>query len=190
MVITLHENDQGRFHNTAVLIDREGRIAGRYRKVHVTLSEAEKGITPGTEFPVFQTDFGKIGILTCWDNWFVESTRILRLKGAEIILLPIAGDEVPGHWDPVSRARALDNGVYFMASTTGGTSPSRIINPAGELLAEVSGSFDFAVRQVDLNREWRVRYLSLASGNGEGRTVYIKERHPETYPILLAGPEK
>ena len=97
--------------NTAVLVDREGRIAGKYRKAHLPLEEAERGVTPGREYAVFDTDFGKVGMLVCWDHWFTESVRILRLKGAEMVLLPVAGD-IPQHWDVISRARAMDNGVY------------------------------------------------------------------------------
>jgi predicted amidohydrolase len=181
---TLHELDGGLVYNTAVLIDRAGRIAGKYRKVHVAMAESEGGITPGNEYPVFQTDFAKVGILTCWDNWFSEPARILRLKGAEILLFPLAGDGVPGHYEPITRARAMDNGLYLVASPTLNDIPALILNPAGETMARATGPFSFAVADLDLNQEWRVRYLSVANGEGEAKSLYIKERRPDTYSDL------
>jgi predicted amidohydrolase len=175
---SLHEIENGLIYNTAVLIDREGRIAGKYRKVHLANTEAEAGITPGSEYPVFDTDFGRVGIEICWDNWFGEAVRELRLRGAEIILLPIAGDGVPGHWDLVSRARAIDNGVFLVASSTAQRSPSRIVSPDGIVLAEAADGI--AVADLDLSAETRVQGLSFAA-LGEGKSLYLKERRPDTY---------
>jgi predicted amidohydrolase len=175
---SLHEIENGLIYNTAVLIDREGRIAGRYRKVHLANTEAEAGITPGSDYPVFDTDFGKVGIEICWDNWFGEAVRELRLRGAEIVLLPIAGDGVPGHWDLVSRARAIDNGVFLVASSTGAKSPSRIVSPEGVVLAEAADGI--AIADIDLASETRVPGLSFGAA-GEGKSLYIKERRPDTY---------
>jgi len=176
---SLHEIEGGLIYNTAVLIDREGRIAGKYRKVHLATAEGEAGITPGSEYPVFNTDFGRVGMTVCWDNWFGEAARALRLRGAEIILLPIAGDGVPGHWDIVSRARAIDNGVYLVASSTSAGSPSRIVSPDGKVLAEASDGI--AVADIDLSTESRVQWLSVGPALGEGKSLYIKERRPDTY---------
>ncbi len=186
VVTTLHEKEGELFYNTAVLINRKGEIVGKYRKVHLATAEGENGITPGSEYPVFDTDFGRIGILTCWDNWFVEPARILRLKGAEMLLFPCAGDGVPGHYDVIWRARAMDNGVYFVASTTVGDAPSRIIAPTGDVLAEANGQFAHAVAEIDLDREWRVYWLSVGPATGEAKSLYIKERRPDTYDILRA----
>jgi predicted amidohydrolase len=143
-------------------------------------------MTPGSEYAVFDTDFGRIGLIVCWDNWFVESARILRLKGAEMLLFPLAGD-VDDHWDLMSRARAVDNGVYVVSSNTVGGA-SRIVNPAGQILAEVSGAFAMGVADIDLSQEWRTRWLSIGPGNGEGKSLYLKERRPDTYPEILPKP--
>lgn len=186
IVTTLHESDGELIYNTAVLIDRKGRLIGKYRKVHLAMEEGERGITPGSEYPVFDTDFGKLGILTCWDNWFVETARILRLKGAEILALPIAGDGVPGHWDIISRARAIDNGVYLVSSNTVGESSSRIIAPTGKVLAETIDEFGIASAEVDLDAVERVRWLSVGAGMGDPRSLYIKERRPDTYKAIGA----
>ncbi|HWR51463.1 MAG TPA: carbon-nitrogen hydrolase family protein, partial [Bryobacteraceae bacterium] len=183
IVTTLEEVDAGLVYNTGVLIDREGRIAGKYRKVHLPTSEAEDGVTPGNDYPVFDTDFGRIGILTCWDNWFIEPARILRLKGAEILLFPIMGDE-PAHWDLVSRARAVDNGVFIVSSNTVGNTASRIIDPSGEVLAEASGPAGLAVKDLDLDKQWRTMWLSVGPSYGEGKSLYIRERRPDTYGVF------
>ncbi len=179
---SLHEADGGLIYNTAVLVDREGRIAGKYRKTHLAMAEGENGITPGSDYPVFDTDFGRVGMLICWDNWFPEVARALRLKGAEILLLPIAGDGVPGHWDVISRARALDNSVYLVASSTSAGSPSRIVDPTGKVLAETAQGI--AVAEIDLAQEFRVHWLSVGPADGEARSLYIKERRPDTYKGL------
>jgi predicted amidohydrolase len=183
VVTTLLERDGGLVYNTAVVIDRTGRIAGKYRKVHLPLAEGEEGITPGSDYAVFDTDFGRIGVVTCWDNWFVEPARILRLKGAELIVFPIAGDGAPRHWDVVSRARAIDNGVYLVSSNAVGGA-SRIIDPDGEVLGEASGAFGLAVCEIDLDRESRLNWLSVGPSLGEGKSLYIKERRPDTYAPL------
>jgi predicted amidohydrolase len=182
VLTTLHERDEtGLYHNTAVLIDRAGRIAGLYRKVHLTIEEADWGLTPGNEYKVFETDFGKIGVLTCWDDWFLEPARILRLKGAEILFLPLAGDGSDRHFEAISRARAWDNGLFFVSSGTVSDS-SRIIDPDGNILGEARGNWAYVIRELDLNKKWWLRYL------GEGKSLYIKERRPETYGPLLEGP--
>ncbi len=183
IVTTLEEFDAGLVYNTAVLIDRDGRIAGKYRKVHLPTSEAEDGVTPGSDYPVFDTDFDRVGILTCWDNWFIEPARILRLKGAEVLLFPIMGDE-PAHWDLMSRARAVDNGVFIVSSNTVGNTASRIIDPSGEVLAEASGAAGIAVRDLDLGKQWRTMWLSVGPSYGEGKSLYIKERRADTYGVL------
>jgi predicted amidohydrolase len=185
VITTLLERDGNRFHNTAVLIDRAGRIAGKYRKVHLTISEMENGLTPGSDYAVFDLDVGRIGIVTCWDNWFSEPMRILRLRGAEVVFMPLAGDGDRAHWDAVWSARAMDNGVYLVASSTVGETPSRVIDPTGTIVAEAKDKFSYAVTSLDLNREWRLRYLSVANGAGEARSLYLRERRPETYAPLL-----
>jgi predicted amidohydrolase len=180
---SLNEREGEHIYNTAVLLDREGRIAGKYRKTHLPLEEAERGVTPGDDYAVVNTDFGRVGLMVCWDAWFPEVTRILRLKGAEIVLLPIAGDGDARHWDVISRARAMDNGVYLISSATVGKSASRIIDPSGEVLAETMDGI--ATAEIDLSREWRLRWLSIGPGDGEAKSLYIKERRPDTYQSLM-----
>lgn len=172
-------------YNTAWLLNREGRLAGEYRKVHLPLSEAEAGVTPGTNHAVFDTDFGRIGLLICWDVWFPEAARILGLAGAEMILAPVAGDVQPRHWDVVSRARALDNALYFISANTEEGSSSRIVSPEGEVLAETDAAFGVAVAEIELGREQGVRWLSVGSSEGIPSQLYRRERRPDTYRPLV-----
>lgn len=176
------ELDSGKTYDTAVLIDRQGRVAGKYRKTHLPLAEVEDGETPGSDYPVFDTDFGRIGILICWDFVFPETFRILRLEGAEIVFLPIAGDPGTRHFDTVTRARALDNGVYLVASVSDGA-PSRIVNPDGEVMAETADGL--AAAELDLRKESRLWWLSVGPADGELKSLVIQERRPDSYRLLL-----
>ena len=177
LATSFYEKQDERVYITAVLFDRTGRLAGKYRKTHIPLSEAEEGITPGSEYPVFETEFGRVGLLVCWDSWFPEPARILRLKGAELLLIPTTGD-VPHHWDIVSRARAIDNGIPIAGASTQRPT-SRILDAQGEISAETADGIALGV--IDLNREYRVNWLSVGPGAGEGKSLFIKERRPETY---------
>ena len=98
--------------NTAPLFDREGELVGTYSKNQLYDPEEDQGATPGVGFPVFQTDFGKVGIIICYDSWFPEPTRLLAYKGAELILFPNAG-----YFTGLMPARASDNGVWFAVSS-------------------------------------------------------------------------
>ena len=176
------ELDGGKTYDTAVLIDRQGRIAGKYRKTHLPLAEVEYGETPGSDYPVFDTDFGRIGILICWDFVFPETFRIMRLEGAEIVFLPMAGDPGARHYDTITRARALDNGVYLVSAVSNGVA-SRIVNPDGEVIAETTDGL--ATAELDLRRESRLWWLSVGPADGELKSLVIQERRPDTYRLLI-----
>lgn len=117
----------GLYHNTAIVIDADGKYLGCYRKAHIPDDPGyfEKYyFTPGEmEFPVFQTRFAKIGVLICWDQWFPEPARILALRGAQIIFYPTAigwlleekqsfGQDQLSAWQSIQRSHALANGIY------------------------------------------------------------------------------
>ena len=184
IITTLLESDGGRTYNAAVLIDREGRLAGKYRKTHLPLAEVEDGITPGSEYPVFDTDFGRIGIMICWDAFFPETARILRLQGAEILFWPTAGDPGARHWDVTTRARAVDNGVYVVTSVSKGLA-SRIVDPDGEVVAEATDGL--ATANLDLTKESRQWWLSVGPADGEAKSLSIHERRPDTYGGLVTA---
>ena len=185
VVVSLREKDNGVFYNSAAVIDRSGRIVGVYHKSQLCIGEYECGYDWGTELPVFELDFGKIGVLICWDMWFPEAIRTLRLRGAEVIAYPIAATSRK-HFDWMWRVRAMENGVVLAAAISGGDScPSRVISATGELLAESYTPQTYAAATVDLrDPKMFLRYLSVDSGAGESRTFYTHERHPELYRSL------
>jgi predicted amidohydrolase len=117
--------------NTAVLMDRGGRLAGTYRKTHLPREEWEVGITPGDRYPVFETDFGTLGIMICWDLQFPEPARALAAQGADVIALPIWGGS-----DTLARARAIENSVFLISATY--DMRSFIVDPTGTVMAEAT----------------------------------------------------
>lgn len=138
-------------YNTAVLLGREGEIVGKYRKVSLPREEIEGGITPGEEFPVFDTDFGKIGIMICWDVFFPEPARMLALNGAEVIFMPIWGGDLT-----LSRARAIENQVYLVSSTY--DMKTGVFDKTGNLIIEGTEKNPVVVTEINLNQremwEW------------------------------------
>ena len=186
VVVSLREKTNGRYYNSAVVIDRAGSIVGVYRKTQLTVGEYESGYDWGDNLPVFDLDFGKVGVLICWDLWFPEAIRALRLKGAEIIAYPIAETSVE-HFDWMWKTRAMENGIYLAAAISGksGRCPSRIVSPAGEVLAETWQEQTYAATTIDLrDPPVNLPWLSVSDGEGETRTFYIHERHPQLYQEL------
>jgi predicted amidohydrolase len=132
--------------NTAVLFGRDGNFIGQYDKTHLTFNELMEGYSCGDSYPVFDLDFGRIGIHICYDEWFPEVARYYAHKGAEILFLPVAGGK-PITW----RTRALDNGIYFVSAAT--TPPSMIISSSGAIIAQ---THDDGVACADLNLDVRL----------------------------------
>jgi len=168
--------------NVAVLYDRQGNKQAVYKKVQLPDAEAEQGAVPGNTLPVFETDFGKIGILICWDYAFPEVSRILALNGAEILFCPIAGD-IRGSdvWKIIARSRAVDNGVYFVTSIYDGH--SLIINPAGDVLQETGKQATLITAIVDLNFTPPWDWLGN-EGRGEWKGVWRKDRRSDIFESL------
>jgi N-carbamoylputrescine amidase len=120
----------GVYHNTAVILDRTGELAGLYRKMHIPddpLYFEKYYFTPGdTGFKAFDTAFGKIGTLVCWDQWFPEGARLTALQGASVLFYPTAigwhpkekaefGIAQHDAWETIQRSHAIANGVYVAA---------------------------------------------------------------------------
>jgi predicted amidohydrolase len=136
-------------YNTAIFLDREGKLAGKYRKVCLPREEIEGGVTPGQDFPVFETDFGKVGIMICWDVAFPEPARALTMQGADIILLPIWGGNLT-----LARARSIENQVYLVSSTYDEENMrSGVFDLEGNLLARATEQDPVVVVEVDLNQQ-------------------------------------
>jgi len=121
---------QGLYHNTAVIIDADGSLLGIYRKMHIPddpLFYEKFYFTPGdTGFRAWDTKFGRIGVLICWDQWYPEAARLTAMSGAEILFYPTAigwhpsekkafGVNQHGAWETIQRAHAVANGCYVAA---------------------------------------------------------------------------
>ena len=89
VVVGLVEREGSTLYNTAALIGPEGQLVGKYRKVSLPRSEIEAGLTPGQDYPVFDTRFGKVGLMICYDGFFPEVARALSVQGAEVIAWPV-----------------------------------------------------------------------------------------------------
>ncbi|MCS7236912.1 MAG: carbon-nitrogen hydrolase family protein [Thermoguttaceae bacterium] len=185
VVAGLAEKDGPNIYNTAVLLNREGQVAGKYRKVHLPREEWKEGITPGTDYPVFQTDFGRVAIQICYDWFFPESHANFALRGAEIIFAPTWGETFPDsegrvHGENVFRVRARDNCVFLVASVYDGS--SMIIDPMGRILVSNQGKEGLFWCEIDLaQREpwWWVGYW---------RAIGPRDRMPGTYKMLTEEP--
>jgi predicted amidohydrolase len=169
-------------YNIAVLYDKNGKIKGVYKKVQLPDSESEQGAVPGDSLPVFETDFGMIGILICWDSVFPEISRILALKGAEILFCPIWGDVRSAEsWKITAQSRAMDNGVYFVTSIFDGH--SLIVNPAGEILQESGTQGTLLTSDIDLNFDPQWDWIGNA-GRGIWKGVWRKDRRSDIFGII------
>lgn len=184
IVANLHEkDDDNHYYNTSVLIGRNGEIVGKYSKTHNSMSEFEKGVTPGNEYPVFDTDIGKIGMLICWDAYFPEPARIITQNGADLIVVSTVGDAANRHI-----ARAMENGVYVLVSgnhfanlNNCGILPCKIIDPQGHILSQTINENDPAVAEVDLGYKLRTPYLSIPGTMTDPHNIYANDRRPELY---------
>lgn len=146
VVAGIYERAAPAVYNTAVLIDRQGRVIGQYRKTHLPREEWEAGLTPGENYPIFETDFGKVGLMICWDVQFPEPWRALGLQGAELVLIPIWGGS-----ETLLRARAIENHAFVVSS--GYDIKSCVVAPDGEILAEASKALPVVTTEVNLDRK-------------------------------------
>ena len=149
----------GIYHNSAIVLDADGSIAGVYRKLHVPddpLFFEKFYFTPGDECRAFDTAVGRIGVLICWDQWFPEAARLLALDGAELLLYPTAIGWLDGEsaaenaaqldaWLTVQRAHAIANGVFVAAANRTGREDalsfwgaSFVCDPQGRELARAA----------------------------------------------------
>ena len=177
----------GLYHNTAVVIEKDGTIAGKYRKMHIPDDPAyyEKFyFTPGDlGFHPIETSLGKLGVLVCWDQWYPEAARLMALQGAELLIYPTAigyessdtEDEQQRQreaWTTVQRGHAVANGLPMVSVNRVGYEPdpsgqtkgiqfwgsSMVVGPQGEMLYRASEvEEECTIVSVDLNHSEHVR---------------------------------
>lgn len=168
-------DSEGHIYNTAYVFDREGKQIAKHRKVHLFDIDIEGGqafresatLTAGNKATVFDTEFGKMGLCICYDIRFPELARIMADQGAKVILCPGAFNLTtgPAHWELLYRTRAVDNQVYYIA-----TSPARdmdasyvayghsmVVDPWGIIISEMGAKAQMRVVDIDLDRIDEVR---------------------------------
>lgn len=194
----------GLFHNTAVVFDSDGRLAGRYRKMHIPDDPGyyEKYyFTPGDlGFEPIHTSIGKLGVLVCWDQWFPEAARLMCLAGAELLLYPTAIGWDPQDstaeqqrqlqaWQLSQRAHAVHNGVPVLSCNRVGHEAdpqqrgggahfwghSFVCGPQGELLTEAGTETATLITDIDLAASERTRRI----------WPFLRDRRIDSYQDLL-----
>ncbi|WP_444997297.1 carbon-nitrogen hydrolase [Aliikangiella sp. IMCC44359] len=195
----------GLYHNTAVALDRDGSIAGTYRKMHIPDDPGfyEKFyFTPGDlGFEIIETSIGKLGVLVCWDQWFPEAARLMAMAGAEILIFPTAIGWDPRDdkaeqqrqldaWQIAQRGHAVANGLAVLSCNRVGheNDPSGVLpginfwgnsficGPQGEILAQANANEDeILMAELDMNRSEEVRRI----------WPYLRDRRIDHYQDLL-----
>jgi N-carbamoylputrescine amidase len=194
----------GLYHNTAVVFEADGRLLGRYRKMHIPDDPGfyEKFyFTPGDlGFEPIQTSVGKIGVLVCWDQWYPEAARLMALAGAELLVYPTAIGWDPDDsetekqrqrdaWILSHRGHAVANGIPVLSCNRTGFEPSplgasgirfwgssHVVGPQGELLAEAGiDATEILYADIDLQRSEQVRRM----------WPFLRDRRIDAYGDLL-----
>ena len=194
----------GIYHNTAVVLEADGRLVGRYRKAHIPDDPAyyEKFFfTPGDDdLRPIETSVGRLGVLVCWDQWYPEAARLMALAGAEILLYPTAigrsAEDPPEEqrrqqdaWETVQRGHAVANGLPVLACNRVGFEPdpsgatsgitfwgnSFACGPQGEVLVRAGDAPETLVADLDLGRSERVRRM----------WPFLRDRRIDAYGDLL-----
>ena len=167
---------EGLYHNTAAILDADGTCLGRYRKMHIPDDPQfyEKFyFTPGDlGFPTWNTRYGRIGVLICWDQWYPEAARLTAMGGAQLLFYPTAIGWLPAEkaqygasqysaWETMQRSHAVANGVFVVAANRVGHEPSDdggiefwggsfVADPYGNVLAKAGREPDILVVSCDL----------------------------------------
>jgi len=150
VAFSMTEREGDLIYNTGLIIEKYGTIAGKYRKVHLAITEGWDGVTAGDVMPVFGTSIGALTMTICKDSSIHESARVPAVKGAEAMLLSIMGDHravdwrrrpvafSPDRWKVIMRARAIDNHLWMIVARNN-QEASCVIAPSGDILAYNDG---------------------------------------------------
>ena len=195
----------GVYHNTCVSINEKGKILGKYRKMHIPDDPQyyEKFyFTPGDlGFKMFKTNYGKVGTLICWDQWFPEAARLTTLLGAEILFYPTAigwhpkeklkyGKSQLEAWTAVQRSHAIANGVYVAAVNRIGLEKlgskkldfwgySVIFDPSGNIIARAKNKEQILICDIDFKKVDTVRQ----------HWPFLRDRRIDFYKGILKNPK-
>ncbi|HET6998565.1 MAG TPA: carbon-nitrogen hydrolase family protein [Solirubrobacterales bacterium] len=188
IVATIFETESaGLYYDTAILIDPDGEIVGKYRKVQPAAVQSLEKIffRYGSYFPVFRVGDWRVGINICYDTFFPESARCTALNGADLIVVPFAAPKQV-LWRDIMRTRAFDNGVWFAPCNKVGTERewtfpggSMIVDPRGEVIAEAGDTEETISADLDLDAVTATRR----------RYPMFRDRRPELYGPICAPTE-
>jgi predicted amidohydrolase len=196
VVLPLVIEDKGKKYNRAHLVDRGGKICGVFDKVHLTHVEKDDwGLVPGEAWPVFECDFGRIGVMICYDGCFMEPARVLSLKGAEIIFWPsLQRSFTESELDLQTRAHAYFNHTVVVRSSYGtekgkpwapGTMVgfSCICDADGSIAANLGRWAGWTSAVIDLDTK-QTGYRSFGGDVGVIKEMRLGDRRPETYGTI------
>lgn len=192
---SIFEKEGSKFYNTATVFDETGKLLGKYRKVHIPHDPSfyeQNYFSPGDAYRVFQTKYGKIAALICYDQWYPEAARTITLMGADIVLYPTAIGFVDGveqkegswqdAWETVQKGHAIANGIAVAAVNRVGKEKSMrfwggsfVSSQFGSLLAKGSNKEEVILAKIDLGLGKKVK---------EGWR-FLYNRRPETYGKLI-----
>ena len=185
---SLYERVGDTIYNTTPVIDPEGRVVGRHRKLFPFVPY-ETGVTAGSEPLVFDVpDVGRFGISICYDTWFPETSRWLVSKGAEVILRPALTDTIDRDIElAMVRATAAQNQCFVLdvnGVADGGIGRSMFVGPAGDVLYEASTHTEDIPMEIDLDRVTRSREIGL---RGLGQPLKSFRDRPFEFPHYAPG---
>ncbi|OCA88768.1 carbon-nitrogen hydrolase family protein [Pseudobacillus wudalianchiensis] len=177
-IVGFPELDKNCLYNSALLIGKDGKIIGKYRKVHLYHQE-KQWFTAGNSFPVFSLPEGDIGLMITYDMEFPEASRILALKNAQLLLV-LAANMLPyqHYQDVFLRARALENHIYIGAANMVGLDneniffgESQVVHPNGKTIYKGRNNEELPVLSIDLNE----------INHEKGLLDYLQNRRPDVY---------
>lgn len=168
--------EDGKTYNSSYIIDRNGDTVGRYRKCNLTYAELSTETTCGCELPVFDLDFGKVGIMICFDNYFPEVAATLGNKGAELILYPLYGDTLNPQWEIKLRARAMDHSLYIapcQIDSQQKVSFTGMVDPEGNIIAKLEKDNTYCVVDIEMGKKVFTNTAASKTSKGENLREYL-----------------